>query len=314
MLTESSANRRAMAIEWLGHASLAVDEQRLMAMTREPTTICQRATEPLHVESSGAAIMRPKTGDFWACWGRQEDNDYHRVAMPLRRPDVIPEPPGEPVWTGPSGIRYFNVDERWAPVIVNLEHQAFPNTSRDDLLDEEYVADLIRDFSEGNFVGLDDDGVPVCTGFGIRTFFDFDHPEHTIDQLIDDNIDRYGGGESGDVPDGDWYYGLTIVVRPDHRRRGIGKEMYELRKQVCRDLGLRGIVAGGVIPGYAGHRDEMSPDEYVAAVRAGDLYDRTLSFQLENGFEVRGALHDYMYNPLVNHAASLICWERSGAD
>ena len=55
------------------------DVDRLIEVTREPEAICQRAVEPFHVESSGAAIMRPATGDFWACWGRPEDNEYDHV-------------------------------------------------------------------------------------------------------------------------------------------------------------------------------------------------------------------------------------------
>ena len=59
-----------------------IDEERLFDLTREPTAICQTATEPFHVESSGAAVMRPKTGDFWACWGRPAENEYQHVPFP----------------------------------------------------------------------------------------------------------------------------------------------------------------------------------------------------------------------------------------
>lgn len=56
-----------------------IDEERLFELTREPDAICQIAVEPFHIESSGAAVMRPKTGDFWACWGRPAENDYQHV-------------------------------------------------------------------------------------------------------------------------------------------------------------------------------------------------------------------------------------------
>lgn len=59
-----------------------IDEERLFDLTREPNAICQTASEPFHVESSGAAIMRPKSGDFWACWGRPAENDYQHVPFP----------------------------------------------------------------------------------------------------------------------------------------------------------------------------------------------------------------------------------------
>ena len=58
-----------------------IDEERLFDLTREPDAICQVAVEPFHVESSGAAVMRPSTGDFWACWGRPAENDYQHIAF-----------------------------------------------------------------------------------------------------------------------------------------------------------------------------------------------------------------------------------------
>lgn len=302
LLNESSTNRRAMATRMLDDGDIGTE--RLFDLLREPTTICQLAVEPMHIESSGAAVMRPATDDFWACWGRPAENDFSRVAMPLRIPDSMVEPPNAPVMTGRrSGIRFHHLDNVWADMSVALERQAFPNTDLDDLLDVEDIAMMSADFPEGCFVGLDDNNVPIATGFGIRSFFDFDAPQHTILGLIEAN-----GGGSGHLPEGDWYYGTSITVRPDHRRRGIGAELYDLRKQVCRDLGLRGIVAGGVIPGFAGHKHEMTADQYIARVVAGELSDPTLSFQLANGFEAICALENYMENALVDSYAALIVW------
>lgn len=297
----SSSARYEIATELI--ASGDVDAERLFELTREPSAICQRPTDPLHIETSGAAVMRPATNDFWACWGPTVDNDYARVAMPLKVPASMPAPRSEPVMIGGSGVRYHHLDVMWAEWVSALEQQAFPNTPPEQLLEPDDVVFLAEDFPEGCFVGLDEADVPIAIGFGIRSPFDFDHSQHTFAELIEAN-----GGRSGHVPDGDWYYGTTIAVRPDHRRRGIGAELYELRKQVCRDLGLRGIVAGGVIPGYAGHRHEMSAEEYIERVVAGDLYDRTLSFQIANGFEARGALAGYLDDPLVDDYATLIVW------
>ena len=83
---------------------------------------------------------------------------------------------------------------------------------------------------------------------------------------------------------------------------------------MCRDLNLAGIVAGGVIPGYAEHKHEMSADEYIADVRAGVRYDRTLSFQLAQGFEAPCALADYIADPAVDSWAALIVWHNPDYD
>jgi isopenicillin-N N-acyltransferase-like protein len=86
-LLESSRTRLDTALDLLAEGT--IDADRLMALTREPEAICQTATAPYHIESSGAAVMRPRTGDFWACWGRPADNDFEHVTAPAAHPDQI---------------------------------------------------------------------------------------------------------------------------------------------------------------------------------------------------------------------------------
>jgi hypothetical protein len=53
----------------------------------------------------------------------------------------------------------------------------------------------------------------------------------------------------------------------------------------------------------------MTAAEYVAKVVAGELTDPTLSFQLSNGFEVRGLLDNYIEDAADDGWAALIVWE-----
>ena len=76
-----------------------------------------------------------------------------------------------------------------------------------------------------------------------------------------------------------------------------------------RALNRRGIVAGGLIPGYAEFKARLSPKEYLDRVVAGQLYDSTLSFQLGRGFEVRGLLEDYIDDEASDNWATLIVWQ-----
>ena len=48
----------------------------LMALTRDSQAICQVSKPPYHIESSGAAIMRPATGEMWAVWGLPSENEF----------------------------------------------------------------------------------------------------------------------------------------------------------------------------------------------------------------------------------------------
>ena len=65
----------------LADGSRPVDPERLMEVTREPTTICRWPDATYRVESSGAVIMRPRTADFWACWGQPADNHYEHFSL-----------------------------------------------------------------------------------------------------------------------------------------------------------------------------------------------------------------------------------------
>ncbi|GIU91824.1 MAG: N-acetyltransferase GCN5 [Acidimicrobiia bacterium] len=201
-----------------------------------------------------------------------------------------------------SEIRFVNLTEDLAPQCAELERQAFPTADPEHLLSEEDFRAYARIFPEGVFVALDGDRV-VGQGAGIFLDFDFDHPQHTIAEITGEH--QCGNHD----PDGDWYYGTDIVVHPDYRRRGIGRRLYELRKDLVRRHNKRGIIAGGHMPGFAQHKHAMSAAEYVEKVAAGELYDPTLTFQIENGFRIRGVLENYLPNEETDGWAALIVWE-----
>lgn len=78
-LQASSEERLAHAPENLTDRPVTVES--LMALTRDERSICRRPEPPFDYESSGATIMRPATGDFWACWGIPAENDYQHFQL-----------------------------------------------------------------------------------------------------------------------------------------------------------------------------------------------------------------------------------------
>ena len=203
-----------------------------------------------------------------------------------------------------TDLTYTNLHPKWAEQLTEIEHTVFASIDIEDLLSLRDMEAYCRVFPEGGFVALDDD-TPVGFGLGILLDFDFEDTSHSLDDLT-------GEEDCGNHnPDGDWYYGVTIAVNPQYRKRGIGNRLYELRKEVVRTLNKKGIVAGGVIPGYAKHLNEMTADQYIDQVVAGNLHDPTLSFQIANGFQARGAIPDYLDDPTVGNNAVLIVWENT---
>ncbi|MEZ4632134.1 MAG: C45 family peptidase [Deinococcales bacterium] len=57
-----------------------VSLEKLQKLT-QAEHICVHPSEPMHVETCGAAIMRPASGDFWAVWGLPSENDYEHFSL-----------------------------------------------------------------------------------------------------------------------------------------------------------------------------------------------------------------------------------------
>ena len=204
-------------------------------------------------------------------------------------------------------LRVTNLTPELAPQCAALELMAFPDADPGELISEEDMLAYAEVFPEGFFVILEADRV-VGQGAGIFVDFDFDHPQHTIREITGENQCR------NHDPSGAWYYGTDIVVHPDYRRRGIGSRLYELRKDLVRRHAKKGIIAGGYLADFKNHKHAMSAEQYVAKVAAGELYDRTLSFQIGNGFAARGVLADYLADEANDGWAALIVWENDAPD
>jgi GNAT superfamily N-acetyltransferase len=201
-----------------------------------------------------------------------------------------------------SELRVANLTDDLAAQCAALELIAFPHAAPEELLSEEDIRVYARTFPQGFFVVLDGLRV-VGQGAGIFLDFDFDHPQHSIAEIT-------GPHQCGNHdPAGDWYYGTDLAVHPDYRRRGIGTMLYEVRKDLVIRYQKRGIIAGGHMPAYADYKATMSPEEYVAKVSAGEIYDPTLTFQIGNGFRIAGVLENYLHDDATDSNSALIVWD-----
>lgn len=199
-------------------------------------------------------------------------------------------------------IRYECLDAAWADELEALELEVFSTIDPQDLYDAPELTRLAQTFPDGNFVAFDGDRA-IGMGLGLLVDFDFDDHQHTLADITGDD------GVSNHHPDHPWYYGTDISVLKEYRGAGVGKELYRLRQEFVRQHNKRGIVAGGVIPGYADHLAALSAADYVERVVAGELNDPTLSMQLRRGFEARGVLQNYVRDETVDNWSVLIVWD-----
>lgn len=110
-------------------------------------------------------------------------------------------------------------------------------------------------------------------------------------------------------PKGDILYGIEVFVHPDFRGKRLARRLYDARKNLCENLNLQGIVAGGRIPNYEKFSDQMTPREYIEKVKYKEIYDPTLTFQFSNDFTVKKILKNYLPNDQPSKGfATLLQW------
>lgn len=188
------------------------------------------------------------------------------------------------------------------PQLVLHQQICFPTLTPDEWMRAEHFESHLRLFPEGQHVALDGDRVVGQSSTfrigGARALAQHGYMD-ILGQSYFTNHD----------PAGEWLYGADMSVHPDYRGRKISRMLYDARKGLCRRLGLRGMVAGGMIPGYRHYRDRMSVEEYARAVAEGRLTDPTLTPQLRAGFRLRGILYNYIDAGDLGNDSTLIVWE-----
>lgn len=145
----------------------------------------------------------------------------------------------------------------------------------------------IEIFPEGQFcVELNGEIIGSCSSVLVNIE---DYPKHHTLVEISDN-----GDIKNHNPIGKNLYGIDIVVHPQYRGLKIGNRLYNARRQLCKSLGLESIIFGGRIPRYHQYANQMSAEDYVGKVISNQIMDPVLRFQLNNGFEYRYIMPNYL--------------------
>lgn len=186
------------------------------------------------------------------------------------------------------------------PAIHRISTQIYPDSPAwSDAQLESHLAV----FPEGQLVA-EEDGEVVGMAASLIVLWD----EYSFDTAWRE-FTADGTFTNHDPVKGRTLYGAEIMVTPAKQGGGVGKALYEARRELCRRLGLLRIRAGARLAGYHRYADGMSPEEYAEKVVRGQLSDPTLSFQLKRGFEVLAVARDYLrHDPESFGHAAVIEW------
>jgi predicted amidohydrolase/ribosomal protein S18 acetylase RimI-like enzyme len=196
-------------------------------------------------------------------------------------------------------LRHLNKDDYDG--IIESMNQAYSAIDI-DVWKRKEINNLLKVFPEGQLC-IELNGKVVGCALSLIVDYDKYGDNHTYEQITGNDTFKTHN------PKGDILYGIDVFVHPEYHGMRLGRRLYDARKDLCENLNLKGIIAGGRIPGYSKYAEEMTPKQYIDKVKLKEIYDPILSFQMANDFHVKKILRNYLpYDKESKTYATLIEW------
>lgn len=207
--------------------------------------------------------------------------------------------------SGPAGFHlrpYTNAD---LDGLLAIQRACFPPPFPPELWWQPgQIAAHVRLFPAGALCAVADaDNTLIGSATAHCITFDPAHPAHTWAQVSAD------GWLTNHEPRGDTLYGVDVAVHPHWRGRGVARAFYHARFALVRHLGLKRFLCGSRLSGYHHHADRLSPENYAAAVVAGQLTDPVVSPQLKAGLRPLTVVRGYLPDVESRDNALLMTWD-----
>jgi GNAT superfamily N-acetyltransferase len=183
--------------------------------------------------------------------------------------------------------------------LIALQQRVYPDIPS---WSAEQMKNQLAAFPQGQLIAEVDGELAGCASSLVITWDDWGE-HHTWDEIT------ASGSFDSHNPMGRTLYGAEVFVNPELRGSGVGHELYDARRDICKRMNLKRIIACGRMPGYHRFADRMTAVEYAKRVIWGDISDPVLGFQLHEGFSYCGIVHGYLPEDTesLGHA-SLIVW------
>jgi ribosomal protein S18 acetylase RimI-like enzyme len=185
--------------------------------------------------------------------------------------------------------------------LIDVQRESFPPPFPSELWwNEEQLIEHVTRYPQGALC-VEMDGSVVGSMTGLRVIVDLAHP-HTWAAITDEGYIR------NHDPAGDTLYIVDICVRPTYRQYGLGKLMMHSMYELVVQEDLVRLLGGGRLSGYHRHADELTAEQYLAKVVAGELHDPVITFLMRCGRMPIAIVPDYLEDEESRNHGVLMEW------
>ena len=197
-------------------------------------------------------------------------------------------------------IRNYTMSD--AEQLIDVQRQSFPPPFPEELWwNMEQLQEHVTRFPQGALCA-EANGTIVGSMTGLIVELSQYGHQHSWSEITDDGYIR--NHDAG----GDTLYVVDICVIPSYRKSGIGKWLMQSMYETVVQLGLTSLLGGGRMPGYGQYAGQLTAQQYVDKVLAGELKDPVITFLLRCGRVPVGIAEEYLEDEQSCNYATIMQW------
>ncbi|MEY8739432.1 GNAT family N-acetyltransferase [Bacillales bacterium AN1005] len=187
--------------------------------------------------------------------------------------------------------------------LIRIQAESFPPPYPEELLwNHEQLASHVAHYADGA-ICIEVDGELAGSMTSLRMQWNPAQPSnHSWTEVTDDGYIR------NHQPDGNTLYIVDLCVRPKYRKWGLAQLMMQAMYQLVIHQGMDRLLGAGRMPGYHLMAEQMSAEQYLEQVVAGELHDPVISFLLRCGRMPVGVTANYLDDEESCDYAALMEW------